>query len=207
MPKNVEPEKPAPKEKRGKTKQTRKLGRENVHETSSVQLPPSTRFFLDASKTAQRSLYEGDAQSSQEMLRGHLWRYFSSLSDNFKYNKWRKASRKDIEKAEIGFNKALEELKKDYDKYSIRDALRGIFSRADEISSRAVMGTPARSSGYKKKVRSNVGFEPDVVEWLKTKAKSDQHFSHVNSILRALMEAEFKEAEKVISEGEPKPPH
>lgn len=73
---------------------------------------------------------------------------------------------------------------------NIIDALAAIFRRAEDISSNAVMGTPARNLGYQKKIRSNVGFEPEVVEWLKTKAKPDQHFSHVNSILRAMMEAE-----------------
>ena len=66
--------------------------------------------------------------------------------------------------------------------------LSNIFERADELSANAVMGTPAKESGYQKKIRANMGLEPDIVDWLKT--KNEKHFSYVNSILRALMEAE-----------------
>ncbi len=68
--------------------------------------------------------------------------------------------------------------------------LNEVFDRAHEILANAVMGTPAAGAGYQKKIRSNVGFDPEIVDWLKTKETSGKHFSYVNSILKALKEAE-----------------
>lgn len=63
-----------------------------------------------------------------------------------------------------------------------------ILERADEVASTLTHGRPPSNSQYTPKVETKVRLDADVVDWLK--ALGPRHYSRINGILKAVMEAE-----------------
>ncbi|MFK7993541.1 MAG: BrnA antitoxin family protein [Granulosicoccus sp.] len=63
-----------------------------------------------------------------------------------------------------------------------------ILDRADEIASTPTHGRPSSDSEYKPKIETKVRLDPEVIDWLKT--QGPRHYSRINGILKAVMEAE-----------------
>jgi len=63
-----------------------------------------------------------------------------------------------------------------------------LFERADNVVSNSVKGRPKIDSEYVPKVNANIRLDQEVVDWLK--GMGPQHYSRINGLLTALMEAQ-----------------
>ncbi|ASJ76081.1 BrnA antitoxin family protein [Granulosicoccus antarcticus] len=63
-----------------------------------------------------------------------------------------------------------------------------LFQRADNVVSTSVIGRPKRGSGYVPKVDAKIRLNVEVMDWLK--AMGPRHYSRINGLLTALMEAD-----------------
>ncbi len=73
-------------------------------------------------------------------------------------------------------------------KKSSKVDLERIFERAEIVVSTSLKGRPRIDSEYVPKVNANIRLSAEVVDWLKS--MGPQHFSRINGLLIALMEAE-----------------
>ncbi len=63
-----------------------------------------------------------------------------------------------------------------------------LFKRADDIVATSVIGRPKRGSGYVPKIDAKIRLNVEVMDWLK--AMGPRHYSRINGLLTALMEAD-----------------
>ena len=63
-----------------------------------------------------------------------------------------------------------------------------LFKRADDIVATSVIGRPKRGSGYIPKIDAKIRLNVEVMAWLKT--MGPRHYSRINGLLTALMEAD-----------------
>ncbi len=63
-----------------------------------------------------------------------------------------------------------------------------LFKRADDIVATSVIGRPKRGSGYIPKIDAKIRLNVEVMDWLKT--MGPRHYSRINGLLTALMEAD-----------------
>lgn len=63
-----------------------------------------------------------------------------------------------------------------------------LFKRADDVVSTSVIGRPRQGSGYVPRIDAKIRLNVEVMEWLR--AMGPRHYSRINGILTALMEAE-----------------
>ena len=66
--------------------------------------------------------------------------------------------------------------------------LEALFERADHVVATSVIGRPRHGSGYVPKVDAKIRLNVDVMNWLK--AMGPRHYSRINGLLTALMEAD-----------------
>lgn len=66
--------------------------------------------------------------------------------------------------------------------------LDALFKRADDIVATSVIGRPRRGSGYVPKIDAKIRLNVEVMDWLK--AMGPRHYSRINGLLTALMEAD-----------------
>ncbi len=65
-----------------------------------------------------------------------------------------------------------------------------LFERADDVVATSVIGRPRRGSGYVPKIDAKIRLNREVMDWLKS--MGPRHYSRINGLLTALMEAERK---------------
>ncbi len=71
--------------------------------------------------------------------------------------------------------------------------LTNLWNRVEEISAASVQGRPRKGETYQPKKQAMIRFEPEVMEWLKSKGS---HYStRLNSLLLTLKEAETLNAD------------
>ena len=63
-----------------------------------------------------------------------------------------------------------------------------LFKRADDIVATSVIGRPKRGSGYIPKIDAKIRLNVEVMKWLKN--MGPRHYSRINGLLTALMEAD-----------------
>ena len=73
--------------------------------------------------------------------------------------------------------------------------LEALFERADHVVATSVTGRPRQGSGYVPKVDAKIRLNVDVMNWLK--AMGPRHYSRINGLLTALMEADRDKKENV----------
>ena len=66
--------------------------------------------------------------------------------------------------------------------------LEALFERADHVVATSVIGRPRIGSGYVPKVDAKIRLNVEVMNWLK--AMGPRHYSRINGLLTALMEAD-----------------
>ena len=66
--------------------------------------------------------------------------------------------------------------------------LDALFQRADDVVATSVIGRPRHGSGYVPKIDAKIRLNVEVMNWLK--AMGPRHYSRINGILTALMEAD-----------------
>lgn len=66
--------------------------------------------------------------------------------------------------------------------------LDALLDRADHIVATSVIGRPKRGSGYVPKIDAKIRLNVEVMDWLK--AMGPRHYSRINGLLTALMEAD-----------------
>ena len=70
-------------------------------------------------------------------------------------------------------------------------ALDDLFERANDVVATSVIGRPRQGSGYIPKIDAKIRLNREVMDWLKS--KGPRHYSRINGLLTALMEAERKQ--------------
>ncbi len=70
-------------------------------------------------------------------------------------------------------------------------ALNDLFERANDVVATSVIGRPRQGSGYIPKIDAKIRLNREVMDWLKS--KGPRHYSRINGLLTALMEAEKKQ--------------
>lgn len=65
-----------------------------------------------------------------------------------------------------------------------------LFERADDVVAKSVIGRPRQGSGYVPKIDAKIRLNREVMDWLKS--MGPRHYSRINGLLTALMEAEQK---------------
>jgi len=70
-------------------------------------------------------------------------------------------------------------------------ALDDLFERANDVVATSVIGRPRQGSGYVPKIDAKIRLNREVMDWLKS--KGPRHYSRINGLLTALMEAERKQ--------------
>lgn len=68
--------------------------------------------------------------------------------------------------------------------------LDAIFERANDVVATSVIGRPRQGSGYIPKIDAKIRLNREVMDWLKS--MGPRHYSRINGLLTALMEAERK---------------
>lgn len=71
--------------------------------------------------------------------------------------------------------------------------LQALFERAEHVVATSVIGRPRHGSGYVPKVDAKIRLNVEVMSWLKT--MGPRHYSRINGLLTALMEADQKNKE------------
>lgn len=66
-----------------------------------------------------------------------------------------------------------------------------LFERADHVVAKSVIGRPRRGSGYVPKIDAKIRLNVEVMDWLKS--MGPRHYSRINGLLTALMEADRAE--------------
>jgi len=66
--------------------------------------------------------------------------------------------------------------------------LDALFKRAEDVVATSVIGRPRRGSGYIPKVDAKIRLNAEVMAWLKN--MGPRHYSRINGLLTALMEAD-----------------
>lgn len=65
-----------------------------------------------------------------------------------------------------------------------------LFKRADDVVATSVIGRPRQGSGYVPRIDAKIRLNVEVMDWLR--AMGPRHYSRINGLLTALMEAEKK---------------
>jgi len=74
--------------------------------------------------------------------------------------------------------------------------LEALFERAEHVVATSVIGRPRRGSGYVPKIDAKIRLTVDVMDWLK--AMGPRHYSRINGLLTALMEADRNMKEEIV---------